>query len=245
MGSARPDKGFTLLEVLIAVFITSMISLGVWQVMNTLMNSREGIERVSGAFRDVQKTVALLERDLLQAVKRPVKDAYGERLPALTSRISDAKLELTRQGWRNPLGDKRSELQRVAWEYDELEERLIRRYWPVLDRAPNTRSREQELLENVESVEVQFRDTNGQWLSQWPGDSGDSSGFAEAEGTEVLRMPMPRAVEVVIDHERFGTLRRVVALGEPMAMGARVPPMGRQGSGSNGDTGDSNGEDDE
>ena len=141
MGSARPDKGFTLLEVLIAVFITSMISLGVWQVMNTLMNSREGIERVSGAFRDVQKTVALLERDLLQAVKRPVKDAYGERLPALTSRISGTELALTRQGWRNPLGEKRSELQRVAWEYDELEERLIRRYWPVLDRAQNTRSR--------------------------------------------------------------------------------------------------------
>ena len=246
MRRTHPEKGFTLLEVLIAVFITSMISLGVWQVMNTLVNSREGIERVSGAFRDVQKTVSLLERDLLQAVKRPVKDAYGERLPALTSRISDAKLELTRQGWRNPLGDKRSELQRVAWEYDELEERLIRRYWPVLDRAQNTRSREQELLENVESVEVQFRDTNGQWLNQWPGDSGDSSGFAEAEGTDVLRMPMPRAVEVVIEHERFGTLRRLVALGEPMAMGAQVPPMGNQGSGDNGDTGDNeNGEDDE
>ncbi|MGM0434784.1 MAG: type II secretion system minor pseudopilin GspJ [Pseudomonadota bacterium] len=241
MRSTHPENGFTLLEVLIAVFITSMISLGVWQVMNTLMDSREGIERVSGAFRDVQKTVSLLERDLLQAVKRPVKDAYGERLPALTSRISDAELELTRQGWRNPLGDKRSELQRVAWEYDEMEERLIRRYWPVLDRAQNTRSREQALLENVESLEVQFRDANGQWLSQWPGDSGDSSGFAEAEGTEVLRMPMPRAVEVVIEHERFGTLRRVVALGEPMAMETRGPDGSSQEN--EGDEGSQNGED--
>lgn len=237
MSGTDTEKGFTLLEVLIAVFITSMISLGVWQVMNTLMNSREGIERVSGAFRDVQQTVSLLERDLLQAVKRPVKDAYGERLPALTSRINGSELELTRQGWRNPLGDKRSELQRVAWEYDELEERLIRRYWPVLDRAQGTRSREQELLGNVESVEVQFRDSNGQWLSQWPGDSGDSSGFADAEGTEVLRMPMPRAVEVVIEHDRFGTLRRVVALGEPMAMGAQVPDRRRQAGGDSGNSG--------
>lgn len=230
MRASKREHGFTLLEVLIAVFITSMISLGVWQVMNTLMASRDGIERVSGAFRDVQKTISLLERDLLQAVKRPVKDAYGERLPALTSRMSGADLELTRQGWRNPLGDKRSQLQRVAWEYQQIEQRLIRRYWPVLDRAQNTRSREQALLENVESVAVRFRDPNGQWLSQWPADSGSSGGFAEAEGTEVLRMPLPRAVEVVIEHQRFGTLRRVVALGESMALSSgRGTPNGDDG----------------
>lgn len=224
MSRARWDKGFTLLEVLIAVFITSMISLGVWQVMNTLMTSRDGIERVSGAFRDVQKTFSLLERDLLQAVKRPVKDAYGERRPAMTSRINNAELTLTRQGWRNPLGDKRSELQRVAWEYNEADKRLVRRYWPVLDRAQNTQSREQELLERVASVTVRFRDANGQWLSQWPGDSGDGGGnFAEAEGTEILRMPMPRAVEIVIEHKRFGTLRRVVALGERVAFEPKGP----------------------
>ncbi|XOZ34186.1 type II secretion system minor pseudopilin GspJ [Halomonadaceae bacterium KBTZ08] len=213
----RPNSGFTLLEVLIAVFMTSLISLGVWQVMNTLMASRDGIERASGAFRDVQKTVSLLERDLLQAVKRPVKDAYGERLPALTSRINDAELELTRQGWRNPLGDKRSELQRVAWEYDDIDERLIRRYWPVLDRAPNTQSREQELLENVTSVKVRFRNANGQWVSQWPADNGNGNSPADADGLDVLRMPMPRAVEVVLEHQRFGTLRRVVALGQGVA----------------------------
>ncbi|MGM0450394.1 MAG: type II secretion system minor pseudopilin GspJ [Pseudomonadota bacterium] len=215
--------GFTLLEVLIAVFITSMISLGVWQVMNTLMASRDGIERVSGAFSDVQKTVSLLERDLLQAVKRPVKDAYGERLPALTSRINNAELELTRQGWRNPLGERRSELQRVAWEYDELEEQLVRRYWPVLDRAQDTESREQRLLENVSSVEVRFLEGTEQWRAEWPAGNGD---LEDAEGDAVLEMPMPRAVEVVIEHERFGTLRRVVALGESVVQNQAVPGEG-------------------
>ena len=211
MRTRRQQGGFTLLEVLVAVFITGMISLGVWQVMNTLMASRDGIERVSGAFRDVQKTISLLERDLLQAVKRPVKDAYGERLPAMTSRVNNTALSLTRQGWRNPLGDRRSELQRVAWEYDELEEQLVRRYWPVLDRAQNTESREQVLLGKVSSLEVRFLEGTDQWRDEWPAGEG---ALAEAESETVLEMPMPRAVEVVIEHERFGTLRRVVMLGD-------------------------------
>ncbi len=235
MRRRRQQGGFTLLEVLVAVFITSMISLGVWQVMNTLMASRDGIERVSGAFRDVQKTVSLLERDLLQAVKRPVKDAYGERLPAMTSRINNAALSLTRQGWRNPLGDRRSELQRVAWEYDQLEEQLVRRYWPVLDRAQNTESREQVLLDKVSSLEVRFLEGTDQWRQEWPAGEG---ALAEAEGDAVLEMPMPRAVEVVIDHERFGTLRRVVMLGESVAPVSGGPAAeDATGEGGNGDAG--------
>jgi len=48
------------------VFITGMLSLGVWQVMDTLIASREGVERVSGQFREVQRTMSLLERDLFR-----------------------------------------------------------------------------------------------------------------------------------------------------------------------------------
>lgn len=233
MRRQRHQGGFTLLEVLIAVFITSMISLGVWQVMNTLMASRDGIERVSGTFRDVQKTVSLLERDLLQAVKRPVKNAYGERLPALTSRLNNTELELTRQGWRNPLGDRRSELQRVAWEYDELEEQVVRRYWPVLDRAQNTESREQVLLEDVSSLEVRFLEGTEQWRDEWP--AGDNP-LEDAEGDAILEMPLPRAVEMVIEHGRFGTLRRVVTLGES-------PEPASAGPGANEGEGSGNGDD--
>lgn len=223
MGRRGQQGGFTLLEVLVAVFITSMISLGVWQVMNTLMASRDGIERVSGAFRNVQQTLSLFERDLLQAVKRPVKDAYGEPVPALTSRINNGDIVLTRQGWRNPLGERRSELQRVAWEYDDLEEQLVRRYWPVLDRAQNTESREQRLLKNVSSLEVRFLQGTEQWRKKWP---ADDSAMEDAEGNAVLELPMPRAVEVVIEHERFGTLRRVVMLGEPVAPKSAMPGAG-------------------
>ncbi len=44
-------------------------------------------------------------------------------------------LEFTRFGWKNLLLSTRSNLQRVAYAFEENE--LVRYYWPVLDRAPD------------------------------------------------------------------------------------------------------------
>ena len=212
----RQQRGFTLLEILVAVFITSMLALGVWQLMNTLLAARDGVDRVSGEFQRVQRAVTLFERDVFQALNRPVRDGFGDRRAALSSRIADSDLRLTRQGWRNPLGERRSELQRVAWEYDELDQVLTRRYWVVLDRAQDSEAREQQLLEDLESVAFRFMGEEDNWLDDWPADGQGDGGAAPG---------MPRAVEMTIEHDRFGTIRRVVDLGgfDPGAIPRGLP----------------------
>ena len=217
----RRQRGFTLLEILVAVFITSMLALGVWQLMNTLLAARDGVDRVSGEFQRVQRAVTLFERDVFQALNRPVRDGFGDRRAALSSRIADSELRLTRQGWRNPLGERRSELQRVAWEYDELDQVLTRRYWVVLDRAQDSEAREQQLLQDLESVEFRFMGEGENWLDDWP-ENGQRGG---REGTGSPAQGMPRAVEMTIEHNRFGTIRRVIDLGgfNPEAMPPGVP----------------------
>ena len=211
----RQQRGFTLLEVLVAVFITSMLALGVWQLMNTLLAARDGVDRVSGEFQKVQRAVTLFERDVFQAIDRPVRDGFGDRRMALSSRISASNLRLTRQGWRNPLGERRSELQRVAWEYDELDQVLTRRYWVVLDRAQDSEAREQQLLEDLESVEFRFIGEGDSWLDDWP-----DAERSRARGEDAGSAGLPRAVEMTIEHERFGVIRRVVDLGgfDPQAV---------------------------
>ncbi len=201
-------SGFTLLEILVAVFITGMLALGVWQVMNILIASRDGIDRVSSEFQQVQRTIMMFERDIFHAIDRSVRDGFGDRQPAMSSRANNADLVLTRQGWRNPLGERRSELQRVSWEYNDLDHELMRRYWVVVDRAQDTDEREQVLLEGVESVELRFRDRNESWIDNWPAEeprTGDDQAMQQAG--------LPTAVEMTLEHERFGTIRRVVDLG--------------------------------
>ncbi|TVP60266.1 MAG: type II secretion system protein GspJ [Halomonadaceae bacterium] len=215
------QSGFTLLEILIAVLITGMLGLGIWQVMNGLMASREAVDRVSGEFEKVHRTIMLLERDLFQAVDRAVKDGFGDSRPAMSSLEQDAILTLTRQGWRNPLGERRSELQRVAWEYDDMDQTLNRNYWTVLDRAQNTEPREQQLLERVLAVEVRFLNRENEWQDNWPAGNNNATGSAafDDDGNPVdeVAVPpsggLPLAVEFTLEHERFGIITRLIDLG--------------------------------
>ena len=84
---------------------------------------------------ELQRAMQLMQRDVLEIAPRSVRDEMGDALPAM--RIgTDVALELTRSGWSNPLGQRRSELQRVA--YVARDDTLYRYYWNVLDRAEDT-----------------------------------------------------------------------------------------------------------
>lgn len=201
------QAGFTLLEVLIAVTVTAVIGIGVWQLLSGVISAKNGIDRVSDEFSRMQQAVVIMERDLAQILFRPVRDAYGEPLAAVTSRSEPWTIEFTRSGWRNPLQEARSDLQRVA--YELVDGQLRRHYWQVLDRAQDTESREQAMLENVTALDWRFLDQEREWQEAWPSDT-QLQGLPLNGGAQV---PLPLAVEFVIEHQRFGRIRRLVDLG--------------------------------
>lgn len=206
--SPRRSAGFTLMEVLIAVTITAVIGLGVWQVITGVVTSRDRVNDVSGEFENLQKTMLFLERDLTQLINRPVRDLYGDFQPALTSREDAFVLALTRQGWRNPLGLRRSGLQRAAWEYTGTE--LRRRYWPTIDQGQEDNSRDLLMLEGVLSFDIRFLTSELTWQDEWPADQ-DLAGLSPGARPE---LPMPRGIEITLEHERFGELVRTFALAD-------------------------------
>ncbi|GGC71097.1 type II secretion system protein J [Marinobacter halophilus] len=201
-------SGFTLMEVLIAVTITAFIGLGVWQVINSVVNSKDRVNQVAGEFENLQKTMLFLERDLTQLINRPVRDLYGDFQPALNSREDAFVLALTRQGWRNPLGLRRSGLQRVAWEYTGTE--LRRRYWPTVDQGQDDNSRDLLMLDGVLSFEIRFLTSEFTWQDQWPADQDLANLLPGARPI----LPMPRGIEVTLEHEKFGELVRTFALAD-------------------------------
>lgn len=232
--SRRTQAGFTLMEVLIAVTITAVIGLGVWQVVSGVMNSRDRVDAVAGEFDGLQRSILLLERDLTQLVNRSARDVYGDYSPALSSRDDAFALVLTRQGWRNPLGLRRSGLQRVAWEYTGTE--LRRRHWPVVDQGQEDESRDRLLLNDITDFSVRFMDDKRRWHDQWPTDEV----LAQMLPGSRPDIALPLGIEVTLEHDRFGKITRLFSLPDFEASQAQAT-LNQQGSQAGED--DSPGED--
>lgn len=183
---ANRHSGFTLIEILVALFIFAVVGLISAQLLGRTVNAYEVLDDRGQRLSQIHRAMLVVERDMLQFRNRPIRMAQGEPLPALM--IGDeGALSMTRGGWRNPLQRPRSELQRVGYRIQE--EKLVRAYWPVLDRRGDEEPISQTLLEGVEDLEFFAIDQNGQEHKFWPPRSGQGVGQLQIAGL-VLRVSM-------------------------------------------------------
>ena len=209
-----PALGFTLVEVLIAIAITTLISVVAYTGLSSALSGAESLRSASGRAHDINQTLAMLSRDLRQAVNRPVVDEFGQVVPALMGgEMAREPLALTRAGWHNSTAAPRSTLQRVRWWLED--ERLWRGYFPVLDRTAGTEPVETAILEGVERFELRFLPT----LSAVESDRNDvidrrnwrDSWIADLSQPGQMPSP-PAAVEVLMEVAGLGELRRTYVL---------------------------------
>lgn len=200
----KRQSGFTLLEVLIAIGITALIGLGTWQLLGGTIRAQDITQSNSERFERLQKMMLILSRDIQQVSHRSIRDEYGDFQPALSNRNTLYLIELTRSGWRNPMGDSRSDLQRVS--YELLDGELLRHYWTTLDRAQDSESVIQTLLGDIESISFRFMNEEKQWVDSWPPEQTNT------DDSRVGNHLLPKAVEITIIHNYFGTLKRLYDL---------------------------------
>lgn len=225
MQTSGSTRGFTLLEVLIAIVITSLIGLGSWQLLSSAIRTNEKTQLSLERLAALQKTMLFIARDLRQVVPRAIRNEFGDYAPALSSKSDFYRLEFSRVGWRNPLADSRSELQRVAYELDE-EGNLVRHYWRVMDRDQDSEARHRTLLEGLDELEIQFLNQDDGWLDEWPASDTDS-----ASPDRLYRYNhLPRAIRVRFKHPNFGELERLFELP------AYIEANSAAGTGNNGNT---------
>ncbi len=203
-GLRRAPRGFTLIELLVAIFIAAiMFAIGYGVIMQAL-HDRGAIRRDQHQLLHLQTAVRIMEQDFVQLAPRPIRSPSGQGWePALLASPSNEPLvQLTRDGWSNPLGLPRPELERVAYVFKHGT--LIREHWNVLDPTLADHPLKRDLLKHLRSVRLRYLDFNRRWVTQWP----PPMAGAEASLDGYYRM-RPLAVEVTLDTRQWGKIVRI------------------------------------
>lgn len=187
-------QGFTLLEVLIAIAIFSVVSLASFTIFDTVLRGDESSKLRSDRQNELQRAFFLIERDVMQIAKRSLR-INGEAPTNVFIQTADDSfladnqaMAFVRNGWTNPgLLLPRSDMQSVAYRLED--NTLERLHYNFVDAVVGQEPKIRPLISNVSELSFQFYDGQ-KWQEKWSGNT------------------LPLAIAIEIETDDFGLLRR-------------------------------------
>ncbi|UZE24241.1 prepilin-type N-terminal cleavage/methylation domain-containing protein [Pseudomonas sp. B21-056] len=146
------QSGFTLLELVIAIALFALLGLAGWRLFDAVVRTQQGAGQHEREVRALQRAVAVIERDVWQAVADSVV-------------LAPERLQLQRSHWRNPLDQPRSERQTVSY---RLEGAVL---WRDSFGEGTTSVQRQRLLDDVRSLGWRLFDPQRGWHGETAGDA--------------------------------------------------------------------------
>ncbi len=204
----KRNAGFTLLEVLIALFIFTILSMMMVGALHSVITSQEGTERSAERLRALQLVLVRVSRDVEQTVNRPVRLANGSESPAF---FGTARGFVFTHGGSSQQSSQHQGLQRTQYIWNESS--LWRMVWNVLDQAANSKKPSQRMvMENITDAQFEFLDDKGAFHAEWP-----AAGMSN--------QPLPRAVRMSLIIKDWGTIRQIYVIPAQASPAAAAPAV--------------------
>jgi general secretion pathway protein J len=138
------QQGFTLLEIVIALAIFSVMSMMAYAGLAAILDARASTVPRAQQLAQLQTTLYLLNEDLSQVIKRPIRDQLGSSEPAFSIGRGNEILVFTRTVPSWLANSSETNLLRVSYSLEK--EALYRRVWTIPDRTQQTEYRRRRLL---------------------------------------------------------------------------------------------------
>lgn len=200
-------NGFTLVEVMVALFVFAILSAAGVMLLSGSVRGQGVVQTRLDGLAEVQRAASLMTADLAQAVPRISRTPAGTLAPAFFAAggvQADPAVQFVRTGRDNPDQLARGAVQKL--EYALVDGRLVRRGYPQVDGAAADAPR--VLIEGVAAAAFRFRGADGAWSDGWrPADP----------------VAMPRALELTLQRTAAPPVRLVFLVGPDPAPPPRVP----------------------
>lgn len=187
-------RGFTLLEVLIAIAIFSVISMASFSIFETVLNSDAATKTRTDRINELQRGFIIIERDMLQIARRSIRlngEAPQEGFLHTDNEsysTNEQALAFVRHGWTNPgLLLPRSEMQSVAYQLNE--DVLERVHFNFVDAVLGEEPKVRPLISQVEKLDFEFYDGK-----KWQKTLTENS--------------LPMAIAIELETTDYGVIRR-------------------------------------
>ena len=158
MNASEKDAGFTLVEVLISLFIFALISAGTMGAMLQTFAAKDRLNIASAELADIAAFRSIMRADMNALTLRPMRDGVGgtenfflaSRNPAEPAAI----LSFSRLGRSNPTGAPRGQVERVRYIFREGQ--FIRETLGHENPAQREGWSGRVLLENLQNVKLRY-----------------------------------------------------------------------------------------
>jgi general secretion pathway protein J len=166
----RAVRGLTLIELLVALAIFSVLSGVAYRALTVVLESRGRIEQETAKWRELAMFFARVEQDFAAAAPRSIRDTGQRNVPAFMGNAAGPRLQegmvlLTRTGFAaDPAAV--DPARRVGYRLRGGMVELLT--WNVLDQAPTSVPRANGVLHGVQAMELRYLDRRGQSHATWP-----------------------------------------------------------------------------
>jgi len=159
-------RGFTLIEVVVAMSLLAVMSLMAWQAVDVVLGVNQRSRDSLVASVQLQRAWQQIGSDIYHLRARPFADGFGFVEAAYLTGHSEQRVLSLSRGGGAPVAVNPTGLTRINYVHEGSE--LVRQSWPVHVSPRGTEPQQQMLLQDVQAVRFEQLNQQNDFVPTWP-----------------------------------------------------------------------------